>query len=98
MLVSLEGFAFASQHMDADRPGMAHQFMYDWHMYIAASGNVYDNTTGAKDTGLGGTRDTNDPTLNAGVEEAAAFTPPYQYTLDKAADVPAIVQKCAGPQ
>ncbi|MGC4067017.1 MAG: hypothetical protein QM784_20750 [Polyangiaceae bacterium] len=75
-----------------------HIFMYDWHMYIAASGNVYDNTTGNKDTGMSGSRGTNDPALNAGVEDAAAFTPPYKYTLDKAADVPALVQKCAGPQ
>ena len=43
-------------------------------------------------------RGTNDPTLNAGVEDAAPFTPPYTYTPDKAADVPALVQKCAGPQ
>ncbi|MGC4091222.1 MAG: hypothetical protein QM756_25765 [Polyangiaceae bacterium] len=75
-----------------------HIFMYDWHMYVAASGNVYDNTTGNKDTGMAGSRDTNDPALNAGVQDAAAFTPPYTYTLDKAADVPALVQKCAGPQ
>lgn len=75
-----------------------HQFMYDWHMFIAASGNIYDNTTGSKDTGMGGSRGTNDPALNAGVEDAAAFTPPYTYSLDDAADIPALVQKCAGPQ
>jgi pectate lyase len=75
-----------------------HQFMYDWHAYIAASGNVYDNTTGTKDTGMHGTRGTDDPALNAGVEDAAPFTPPYAYAMDKAADVPTIVQKCAGPQ
>jgi len=45
-----------------------------------------------------GTRGTNDPTLDEGVEDAAPFTPPYTYALDKAADVPALVQKCAGPQ
>src|SRR5262245_11799766 len=75
-----------------------HIFQYAWHMYIAATGNVYDGTTGARDTGMLGTRGTNDPTLNAGVEDAAPFTPPYGYVLDKAADVPALVQKCAGPQ
>jgi pectate lyase len=75
-----------------------HIFQYAWHMYIAATGNVYDGTTGNRHTGMGGTRDTNDPALNAGVEDAAAFTPPYTYALDAAADVPALVQKCAGPQ
>lgn len=61
-----------------------HVFMYDWHMYIAATGNVHDSTTGNNDTGMGGSRGTNDPALNAGVEKAAAFTPPYKYTLDAA--------------
>ena len=61
-----------------------HQFMYDWHMYIAASGNIYDNTTGSKNTGARGSRGTNDPDLNAGVEDAAAFTPRCEYALDDA--------------
>jgi hypothetical protein len=47
---------------------------------------------------MAGSRDRNDPALNAGVEDAAPFKPPYTYTLDKAADVPSLVQKCAGPQ
>ena len=72
-----------------------HQFMYDLHAYIAATGNTYDNTTGLKDTGLGGTAGPSG--VNAGVEDAGPFTPPYSYTMDKVADVPAIVQKCAGP-
>ena len=71
-----------------------HLFMYDVYMYAEASGNVYDNTTGAKDTGHGGTRDV------AGQEafDPGPFEPPYDYTLDRANDVPALVQKCVGPQ
>jgi pectate lyase len=73
-----------------------HQFMYTLHAYITARGNVYDNTTGLKDTGLGGTDGPSG--LNAAVPDATPFTPPYKYTMDAAADVPAIVMKCAGPQ
>jgi pectate lyase len=71
-----------------------HLFMYDVYMYAEASGNVYDNTTGAKDTGYGGTRDV------AGQEsfDPGPFDPPYDYTLDPADDVPELVQKCVGPQ
>jgi hypothetical protein len=65
-----------------------HQFADTNHAYIAATGNVYDNTTGNRDTGLGGT-------TGASV---AAWTPSYAYKLDKGEDVPGIVQRCAGPQ
>jgi pectate lyase len=58
------------------------------HAYIAATGNVYDNTTRNKETGLGGT----------GGDIVGAWTPTYSYKLDKAEDVPSIVQRCAGPQ
>jgi pectate lyase len=73
-----------------------HLFMYDLHAYITAKGNVYDNTTGNRDTGLGGTQGPSG--VNAAVPDATAFTPPYQYTMDAASAVPAIVMKCAGPQ
>jgi len=65
-----------------------HQFMYALPMSITASGNIYDNTTGVKDTGAGGT----------GTAVAPFTTPPYSYRMDKAADVPSIVTRCAGPQ
>jgi pectate lyase len=65
-----------------------HQFADTNHAYIAATGNVYDNTTGNKETGLGGTDGAS----------VGPWTPSYPYTLDKAADVPSIVQRCAGPQ
>ncbi len=71
-----------------------HQFMYDVYMYAEARGNVYDNTAGARDTGFGGTR-------NVTGQEAfkpGPFTPPYGYSLRLASEVPAIVQRCAGPQ
>ncbi|MGB2566981.1 cellulose binding domain-containing protein [Micromonospora citrea] len=64
-----------------------HQFMYDRPSYITARGNVYDNTSGKRDGGAGGT--------GGGV---APFTsPPYSYTPDSAGDVPGIVSSCAGP-
>jgi pectate lyase len=65
-----------------------HQFADTNHAYIAATGNIYDGTTGNKETGLGGS-------TGASV---AAWTPSYGYKLDKAEDVPSIVQRCAGPQ
>ena len=65
-----------------------HTFMYNRPHYIVAQGNVYDGTSGKKDTGAGGT--------GGGV---TPFTkPPYTYTLDKAADVPSVVSQCAGPK
>jgi pectate lyase len=58
--------------------------------YIAASGNVYDNTTGNTHTGLlNPDNDGNDP---------GPWVPPYTYTLDPAAIVPGIVTLGAGPQ
>jgi pectate lyase len=71
-----------------------HQFMYDVYMYAAAEGNIYDNTTGSRDVGLGGTRDA------AGQEafDPGPFTPPYAYDLDPADTIPQIVMRCAGPQ
>ena len=47
---------------------------------LVSVGNIFDNTTGRKDTG------------------GTVFTPPYAYTLDPAANVPAIVQAGAGPK
>ena len=65
-----------------------HVFMYALPMSITARGNVYDNTTGNRDTGAGGTGTAVTPFTN----------PPYDYTRNDALDVPAIVQRCAGPQ
>ncbi|MFJ4691942.1 cellulose binding domain-containing protein [Streptomyces sp. NPDC088766] len=65
-----------------------HQFMYDRPSYIVARGNTYDNTTGKKDTGAGGT--------GGGVTPFT--TPPYSYTADPAANVPSLVSNCAGPR
>jgi pectate lyase len=71
-----------------------HVFMYNVYMYSAATGNIYDNTSGSQDTGLGGSEHVD------GQESyvAEAFTPPYQYTLDAAETIPELVQRCAGPQ
>lgn len=58
--------------------------------YIAASGNVYDNTTGNTHTGLlNPDNDGNDP---------GPWIPPYSYTLDPVANVPSMVTAGAGPQ
>lgn len=65
-----------------------HQFADGNHAYIAATGNVYDNTSGNRQTGLGGSDGAS----------VGPWTPAYSYALDKADDVPSIVQRCAGPQ
>lgn len=50
---------------------------------ITARDNIYQSTTGTKATGGDG----------------PAFTsPPYSATMDAASDVPAVVQRCAGPR
>lgn len=64
-----------------------HQFMYVRPSYITAEGNIYDNTSGARDTGAGGE--------GGGV---TPFTdPPYDYTLYDAESLPDTVTSCAGP-
>lgn len=71
-----------------------HQFMYDVYAYAEASGNTYDNVSGAKDTGKKGSRDA------AGNEGATAnpVKPPYSFSLDAASAVPDLVKRCAGPR
>jgi len=51
--------------------------------FITATNNAYNNTTGTRATGGGGT---------------AFTTPPYAYTLDAASSVQAAVQSGAGPK
>ncbi|MCD8329983.1 MAG: hypothetical protein LUC27_04745 [Lachnospiraceae bacterium] len=68
-----------------------HYFMYESALpaYITARGNDYDNTSGDQDNGRGG----------IGLGYVEPFTePPYEYTLDEAADVPEIVTEGAGPR
>lgn len=69
-------------------------FMYDVHCEIVSRGNVFDNTTGKRDNGHGGSRHASGQTFK--VEPFT--TPPYPYSMDKAEEVPALVSKCAGPQ
>lgn len=71
-----------------------HQLMYDVYAFVSATDNVYDDTTGKKDSGKLGSRNV------AGQEFATAgpFTPPYSFKPDAARDVPALVQKCASPR
>lgn len=76
-------------------------FMYNIYAYILQKNNVFDNTTGTKDgtaSGviLGERYITTDPyTLKKDPEKITSL--PYKYTLDNAKDVPAIVQREAGP-
>ncbi len=71
-----------------------HTFMYDVYCHITARDNVYDGTTGKKDTGMGGARKVEGQDFNV-----QPFTdPPYDYTMDDAQDVPDIVTECAGPR
>lgn len=66
-----------------------HQFQDGNPSFITARDNVYDNVKGKRDTGAGG----------SGSDPPSAWTTPgYPYTLDKAEDIPALVQRCAGPQ
>ncbi len=71
-----------------------HLFMYDVFMDVTARGNVYDNVTGNRDTGRGGVRAVVGQDFNV----VPFTTPPYSYTMDAAADVPTIVQRCVGPR
>jgi pectate lyase len=65
-----------------------HRFQDTNPSYITARDNVYDNTTGTRDTGLGG---------NGG--SVTPFTdPPYDYALDATANIPDLVTRCAGPR
>jgi pectate lyase len=65
-----------------------HRFQDTNPSYITARDNVYDNTTGNKDTGQGGSGGTVTP-----------FTdPPYDYKLDAASTVPDLITRCAGPR
>ncbi len=67
-----------------------HQYQDTNPSYIAASGNIYDTCTGNQHTGLGyPDNDGNDP---------GPWIPTYNYTLDPAANVPAMVTAGAGPQ
>ena len=71
-----------------------HAFMYDVFCHITARDNVYDNTTGKKDTGMGGARKVDGQDFNV-----VPFTdPPYDYAMDNAQDVPEMVTECAGPR
>ncbi|NGM11938.1 hypothetical protein ENC19_04250 [Verrucosispora sp. CWR15] len=63
-----------------------HRFQDSNPTYITARGNVYDGTSGRRDTGAQGSGVT--PFTN----------PPYSYALDNANDVPGIVSNCAGPK
>lgn len=67
-----------------------HQLMYTNALpaYIVARGNIYNNTKGRQDAGLGGGQ-------NGYV--APFFNPPYPYDMDDTADIPAIVPDNAGP-
>jgi pectate lyase len=65
-----------------------HRFQDTNPSYITARDNTYDNTTGSRDTGLGGSGGSVTP-----------FTdPPYDYAQDATASVPDLITRCAGPR
>lgn len=74
-----------------------HQFQDGHPSYIEAKGNVYDSTTGNKDTGRGGS-DGPSTDCERGLGEPGPWTPTYAYKADAAASIPDLVVKCAGPQ
>ncbi len=68
-----------------------HQFMYPDRRpaCITARGNIYDNTSGSRDTGT---------VTPDGYDPVAPFTnPPYSYEPDDAQDIPFLVTRYAGP-
>ena len=71
-----------------------HKFLYDVYAYAGDSGNVYENTTGLRDSGKKGSKDV------AGQEgfKYDPVLPPYPFTLNVASDVPELVQTCTGPR
>jgi pectate lyase len=71
-----------------------HVFKYDVYCDIVAKGNVYDNTTGTKNSGRGGTY------AEAGqdFDVVALNTVPYTYTADAASNVPSLVSAGVGPK
>jgi pectate lyase len=69
-----------------------HRFQDTHPSYIEAVGNIYDNTSGAQDTGNGGSGSSPPGPWNPSDYYA------YQHMLDVADNVPDIVQRCAGPQ
>ncbi len=71
-----------------------HQFSYDVYTHITARGNIYDNTSGNKQSGMGGVRKVSGQDFNV----VPFTTAPYKYTLDAADKVPDLVTRCAGPQ
>jgi pectate lyase len=71
-----------------------HQFSYDVYTHITARGNIYDNTTGNKQSGMGGVRKVSGQDFDV----VPFTTPPYKYALDSADKIPDLVTRCAGPQ
>lgn len=74
-----------------------HKFKDDCPTFFAATGNIYDNVTGDRHTGLFAG---NTGCLTGGADAVVPgpWKPPYKYTLDEAKDVPELVKRCAGPQ
>lgn len=71
-----------------------HQFMYDVFCHITANGNSYENSTGTKDMGLGGTRKETGQDF-----DVKPFTvTPYMYWMDDAIDIPTVVVAGASPK
>ena len=68
--------------------------MYDVYCIITARGNIYDNTTGRRDSGRGGKRFVSGQDFEVSPFDEA----PFDYPLDEAEDVPAMVSRLAGPQ
>lgn len=79
-----------------------HRHQNEYPTYIEASGNIYDGTSGKRDTGGDGIGTM--PSRFAGSEchanlpDPGPFVPPYNYTLDAAESTPELVMRCAGPQ
>lgn len=74
-----------------------HLFMYNIYANMVVRENHYDNVTGNRDSGALGERYITTEPYTLIADPVTLDSVPYDYTLDGARDVPAIVMKNAGP-
>lgn len=71
--------------------------MYNIYANMVVRENHYDNVTGNRDSGALGERYITTEPYTLIADPVTLDSVPYDYTLDGARDVPAIVMKNAGP-
>lgn len=74
-----------------------HKFMYNIYANMVVRKNQYDNVTGSQDSGALGERYITTEPYTLIEDPITLDSVPYEYELDAASDVPAIVMQNAGP-